>query len=76
VSCNLVGFSPYVCENDETSWVKIKNKRYSQIAGRGELLERMDRKRQEARLCRTKSQSAKALAGSVATCPAANTCGV
>ncbi len=39
-------FSPYLCDGAETSWVKIKNKRYSQIAGRDELFERMDRKRE------------------------------
>ena len=42
-------FSPYICDGQETSWVKIKNRKYSQTARRDELFERMaDRNRQWA----------------------------
>jgi bifunctional non-homologous end joining protein LigD len=33
-------FGPYVTERERTTWVKIKNRNYSQMQGREELFER------------------------------------
>jgi bifunctional non-homologous end joining protein LigD len=39
--------SPYVSGEGRTSWIKIKNAHYTQIAGRDELFNRDDRRRHE-----------------------------
>jgi hypothetical protein len=42
-------FGPYLCDSEGTSWLKIRNRSYSQMMGRNELLNRMaehDRTRQ------------------------------
>ena len=39
--------SPYVSGDGVTSWIKIRNANYSQIAGRDELFNRNEKRRQE-----------------------------
>jgi ATP-dependent DNA ligase len=41
-------FGPYVMPNEETSWIKIRNRNYSQIMGRDELFNRRSGRETEA----------------------------
>jgi hypothetical protein len=40
-------FAPYLSAEGETSWIKIRNASYSQIAGRDELFNRDGKRRRE-----------------------------
>ena len=40
-------FSPYLTDGSETSWIKLKNRSYSQMFGRDELFKRSSTRRRQ-----------------------------